>query len=610
MKILIHSNGPHVPSGYGKQARMAGLSLRELGHDVAFSCFSGLGGQPIKWEGFTLFPGGMLEFGVDVIGAHAMAFGADVVIPIMDLWKLLPVARELGAAPFMMAPLLITDCLANNGGPSIPDQQTLAMLQGYPAAVSQFGVDRLAAVGVRSMHVPHCYDPHVYRPFRTEERLALRKGNGTADKFVIGMLAANNDTIRKGFAEQFSAFARFSRNHPDAMLNVYSVFDSRRGHNLPELASDMGIFDKVMFMPTYEQVAGLLGDEFTAAWYNSIDLLTNCSYGEGFGVPILEAQACGVPVVVTDCSAMHELGKDAGHLVRGKPFWNPIHRAWWTRPNEDDIVRAWEDAYKLRGMRPERSSAARAAARPFAREVVRDECWAPYIAKVEEVVRVLREAKTGIVTYDGLKWHADRLTEEFGDTLALEHESDYAPYITGRLKEGDVFVDVGAHVGHWTVRAAAQGVRVIAVEADPVTAERLQQNLDLNGLEAEIVQMAAWDEFVTLHLNHQNQELYDGTNQTRPDGDGAEVYAGPLDEKLFNEDRIDLIKIDVEGADLHVLRGLRETIARCHPTLFIEDHSVHGFFASEEMDALLVGMGYAWEFVAPGYRLADFRDDA
>jgi hypothetical protein len=62
VKVLIHSNGPHVPSGYGKQARHAGKILRDLGHEVAFSCFSGLGGQPIRWDGYTLLPSGALDF--------------------------------------------------------------------------------------------------------------------------------------------------------------------------------------------------------------------------------------------------------------------------------------------------------------------------------------------------------------------------------------------------------------------------------------------------------------------------------------------------------------------------------------------------------------------
>jgi len=94
VKVLIHSNGPHVPSGYGKQARLAGRILRELGHEVAFSCFSGLGGQPIRWDGHTLFPSGMYDYSPDTVVPHALTMGADLVIPIMDFHKLAPAARQ------------------------------------------------------------------------------------------------------------------------------------------------------------------------------------------------------------------------------------------------------------------------------------------------------------------------------------------------------------------------------------------------------------------------------------------------------------------------------------------------------------------------------------
>lgn len=603
MKILIHSNGPHVPSGYGQQARLAGKILRDLGHEVAFSCFSGLGGQPIKWDGYTLFPMGMLEFGIDVIAGHARTWGADVVIPLMDLWKLAPVARELGEAPFLVAPLLVTDCEAENGGPSVADQQVLGALMGYPAAVSEFGLARLKAVGINSYVVPHTFDPAVFRPFAQADRTALRSENSTTDKFVIGIHAANNDALRKGFIEQFAAFARFSKKHPDAMLNVFSIYNTSRGHNLVELASDLGISDKVMWMPTYEQVAGLLGDEFVAAWFNSIDVLSMCSYAEGFGIPAIQAQACGIPVVATDCSALAELVRPSGWLVKGQRFWNPVHHAWWVRPNEDDIVKAWEKAYRERG-NPERAARATANASAYAYARVRDERWVPWLNKVEQVVRVLREAKTGVVTYDGLKWRAEHLTTQFGDALALEHESNFTPHISGRLGEGDVFVDVGAHVGHWTVRAAAKGAKVISIEADPVTAERLDENLKLNGLEAEIYSLAAWDEVTTLHLNHQQQELYDGTNRVQTDGEGQEVKAEPLDITLAHLDRIDLIKIDVEGADLHVLRGLRKTLERTRPAMFIEDHSVYDYFEHDDLEALLTELGYEWEVITHGYLMA------
>ena len=383
MKVLIHSNAPNVFSGFGKQAKHAGKILRDLGHEVAFSAISGIGGSPIRWENFTVFPMGAVNFGLDTLVEHAATFEADVVIPIMDLWKLVPIATRIAEAPFLWAPLVIADCEAPNGGPSMEEQRLLSVAGGRPLAVSDFSRQRLAALGIDAPWIPHCYDGDVYRRMSAAERSALRAENGTEGKFVIGMCAANSDTMRKGYPETFAAFARFLKRHPDSMLNVFAVYDNPRGHNLPELAADLGIYQNVMFMPTYPQTAGLLPDEFTCAWFNSIDVLSQCSWAEGFGVPMIEAMACGVPVVGTDCSAITELVRPTGWLVKGQRFWNPVHRAWWVRPDEDAILKAWEKAYQD-GPSEERRARAAIFAGDYEAAVVRDTAWEPLMKQLAE----------------------------------------------------------------------------------------------------------------------------------------------------------------------------------------------------------------------------------
>src|SRR5213075_2465556 len=80
------------------------------------------------------------------------------------------------------------------------------------------------------------------------------------------------------------------------------------------------------------------------------------------------------------------------------------------------------------------------------------------------------------------------------------------------------------------------------------------------------------------------------------EGDGA-VHARPLDDVLADVTP-DLIKLDVEGADLHALRGMRETLARAKPTLFIEDHSIYGYYELADLKALLGELGYDWREIA------------
>ena len=170
--------------------------------------------------------------------------------------------------------------------------------------------------------------------------------------------------MRKGFTEQFAAFQRFSKRHKDARLALFTVVDSPGGIPIAEILHDLGILGITSVMPSFEQNAGILSEEFMARWYASLDLLSCCSYAEGFGIPLIEAQACGTPVAATDCSAMSELARPAGWLVPGSRYWNAVHRAWWSRPDEDEILRAWEKAYQ-EGPSEERRKAARSFAEGY-----------------------------------------------------------------------------------------------------------------------------------------------------------------------------------------------------------------------------------------------------
>ena len=162
------------------------------------------------------------------------------------------------------------------------------------------------------------------------------------------------------------------------------------------------------------------------------------------------------------------------------------------------------------------------------------------------------------------------------------------------LLGGGVLVDVGAHVGHWTVRLAGQAAKVIAVEPDPATVGVLIENCILNGLgNVTVVEAAAWDSDEMLRLEDPLGRERSGTNRTLP-GDGGTVRGRTLDDILAGEDEIRLVKIDVEGADLHALRGLRETLARCQPAMIVERHDFLGYYQAGDLFSLLGELGYRW----------------
>lgn len=366
MKILIHSNAPWLPSGYGKQCAHLVRTLQQLGHEVTVSAFAGLTGAPIDWHGVTVLPSGMYEYGVDVLLPHIGGVEPDLTIALMDVWKLGPLVDAL--KDVNMAAWVPVDCTPL----SRLDRDFFEKSGVRPIAMSRFGEAQLQDAGLQPLYAPHVVDRQVFKPLTEEEREKYREGMGLAGRFLIGMCAANNDAARKGFPEQFEAFRRFHKRHPEAMLLVHSVAKGARGLDLPRLAAELEMDPtSIRFTDTYAQVSGMFDDTLLADWYGVLDVLTSCSYAEAFGVPMIEAQACGTPVVATSGSAMYE-NSNHGWSVAGEQFWNPVHGAWWTKPKIDAIVRAYEKAY---AQAPRRRSESRTFTEYFDASTAGEQHW-------------------------------------------------------------------------------------------------------------------------------------------------------------------------------------------------------------------------------------------
>jgi FkbM family methyltransferase len=173
------------------------------------------------------------------------------------------------------------------------------------------------------------------------------------------------------------------------------------------------------------------------------------------------------------------------------------------------------------------------------------------------------------------------------------------------LRPGDHAVDVGANVGCYTLlfaRWVGSTGRVLALEPAPDAFDGLVRHVALNGLAAQVtaLNIAASDRAGVARLA---VDGFQGTNHLVAGGsdDGArsiDVRTETLDE-LCERERIDpaLMKVDVEGAELSVLRGAAETIRRMGEglSLFVEMHPSAWREAGVTVDDVrgeLRGMGF------------------
>jgi glycosyltransferase involved in cell wall biosynthesis len=135
----------------------------------------------------------------------------------------------------------------------------------------------------------------------------------------------------------------------------------------------------MIFGDQYGQACGTVTDTTMAKWYGVLDLLSNATYGEGFGCPVLDAQMCGTPVVVADNSTGPELC-GAGWAVATEPYWNRGHSSWWGRPSVAALIEAYEQASeKAAGLREQ----AREFALQYDADRVTETYWKPALAALE-----------------------------------------------------------------------------------------------------------------------------------------------------------------------------------------------------------------------------------
>jgi len=155
------------------------------------------------------------------------------------------------------------------------------------------------------------------------------------------------------------------------------------------------------------------------------------------------------------------------------------------------------------------------------------------------------------------------------------YESHLSTRLFGSLKEGDVFVDIGANVGLYSLSAArvvGPTGKVIAVEADPRNAQCIHHGAALNGFH----NVSVWPIAASDQLRPEALLIDAASNSgvrsldTVQEANYHLTIGCPLDLLLENEVRVDVIKIDIEAREHRAMIGARKTLERFRPVVYSE----------------------------------------
>lgn len=596
-KLVISwfSNAPWVPTGYGNQTKLSVPRLKALGHEISITSFYGLEGAPIEWDGIHVFPRAMHPYGQDIIGATAASVGADILITLLDAFVIEAdnIPPTIGWYPWFPV----------DHEPMPVDVMASVRRSRKAIVYSKFAKREAEACDMDVYYVPHGVDTAVFRP---ADRLEARKAIGAPpDAFMVGMVAANKgNPPRKAFFEQIAAFAALHKKHPDTILYLHTQ-DGTRPHpervDLVAYSRVVGLVPgKDVFFPDQYMLTLGYNDAYMRMAYSAMDVLTNVSCGEGFGIPIVEAQACGTPVIVGDWTSMPELcfsgwmvGKDEAERV----FTN--FRSFQFQPHAGAIAECMFAAYEMRGNDDYRK-AARHGALQYDADKVMEKYWRPTLEDIWQRVQDERETQTsnhnhvwsqiGISGNDGISLpctvpgcKTEQIISRTGNRIVpngynlspggmiiniedipgsaiskivmREIERDYQ-IDKVKIPPDSVIVDIGAHVGVVSVYLAKRfpDHDIYAFEPIPELFALLLRNLEANNVKNVVAVNAA------VTCDGRDVSLFGNLDVNS--GGSSIIYNGApkrcvaksirLQDQLDGR-RIGLLKIDCEGAEYEIL---------------------------------------------------------
>lgn len=349
---------------------------------IGVAAHSGITGGGLAYMGIDHYPYWNMPQSDHVLRRHMQLANCNVVFSMLDTWSL-PTDFN-GEKTFKWIPYTPIDA-----GP-LSLENFVYLNRAHKILVnSKWGQEQCNEWELPTTYVPHVVPTDTYKPISDKGLCRMPLGY-SPDHFLVGMVGANKGRMmvsRKGFEYAIRAFAEFSHNHDDARMYIHGAIRNidRDSIDLLRTAQMYGVDDKVVGLDAYTATIGV-SEEALAMIYNAFDVLMAPSLAESCNVPLIEAQACGTPIIGNRTSGQTE-HINSGWITEPSSRLLTPQCTYWDIPDWEAMAQSLEDAYTALGTRDGRKKYAKKA-RKFAMDFdvkkVTKKYWAPIIKELAD----------------------------------------------------------------------------------------------------------------------------------------------------------------------------------------------------------------------------------
>ncbi len=330
MKVLWCGDSPRVSTGFARCTRAACDALHRRGWHVSILGINDFGDptedyhSPI-WPCRQPLDGGRDSFGVTRLPHLIVRQKPDVAVILNDPWNIGPYleyieryAKSLERndrnddAVLLRRTPIVAWLAVDGDNVSAKDLNQLAHVMvwtDYAAkqiAIGGYeGESDVVSLGVdRSLFSQKPID---------EARTKILPDQVPPDAFVVGSVGRNQPRKRLDLTLQYFGEWIDSRGIDDAYLYLHVAPTGDSGIDIPRVANYYGLAGKLIVMN--QGIIHDIGDDVMPLVYSALDLYWTTTQGEGWGLPALEAMACGVPVLAPDWSGLGDWAQGAAKLI-------------------------------------------------------------------------------------------------------------------------------------------------------------------------------------------------------------------------------------------------------------------------------------------------------